>query len=187
MYRESLFHKSSLLIKSSCFAYRLIISDVSFFTFRESSHHYCCQLLGMSQKIIILDFLGMSITPGSWSSNLSGHLCFWRCFWGQFAYHIVPKNKQWKLEIVLDYCAIDAHNDIINTNDFKVLQHSKEVITMSEEFERKTISVRELHTITGIAGSTIRKWLKDGDIKGIKAGKRRWLIPVSELQRMLKS
>jgi excisionase family DNA binding protein len=58
---------------------------------------------------------------------------------------------------------------------------------MSEEFERKAISVRELNKITGISGSTIRKWLKDGDLKGIKAGKRRWLIPISELQRMIKT
>lgn len=57
---------------------------------------------------------------------------------------------------------------------------------MAEEFDRQTISVKEFHQVTGIAGSTIRKWLQDGDVKGIKAGKRRWLIPVSELQKMIK-
>lgn len=32
--------------------------------FQDSSQRHCCKLLSMSQKIIILDFLGMSITPG---------------------------------------------------------------------------------------------------------------------------
>ena len=44
---------------------------------------------------------------------------------------------------------------------------------MAEEFDRKTISVREFSMVTGIAGSTTRKWLQDGDLKGIKVGKRK--------------
>lgn len=56
---------------------------------------------------------------------------------------------------------------------------------MTEDCERKTVSVQEFHKITGVSGSTVRKWLKDGDLKGIKAGKRKWLIPIHELQRLI--
>jgi len=55
------------------------------------------------------------------------------------------------------------------------------------ELNRQTISVKEFHQITGVSGSTIRKWLKDGDLKGIKYGKRKWLIPMGELQKILKA
>jgi len=53
------------------------------------------------------------------------------------------------------------------------------------DYERKTISVNEFNRITGVSESTVRRWLKDGNIKGIKAGKRKWLIPVSELTRLI--
>jgi excisionase family DNA binding protein len=56
---------------------------------------------------------------------------------------------------------------------------------MSEELQRKAISVQEFTKITGVSGSTIRKWLRDGELKAVKPGKRKWLIPVSELQRLI--
>ena len=56
---------------------------------------------------------------------------------------------------------------------------------MSENYQRQTVSVKEFCLVTGLAGSSVRKWLQDGDLKGKKAGKRKWLIPVSELQKLI--
>lgn len=55
---------------------------------------------------------------------------------------------------------------------------------MSEEI-RKTFSVQEFSRITGVSGSTIRKWLRDGELRAVKPGKRKWLIPVCEIQRLI--
>jgi excisionase family DNA binding protein len=33
---------------------------------------------------------------------------------------------------------------------------------------------------------TVRRWARDGYIKAKKVGPRKWLIPVSELERLLK-
>jgi excisionase family DNA binding protein len=53
------------------------------------------------------------------------------------------------------------------------------------EFSRGAISVNELNKVTGVTVSTIRKWLRDGDMKGVKAGKRKWLIPIAEVKRIV--
>lgn len=56
---------------------------------------------------------------------------------------------------------------------------------MSTELERQAISVKELYEITGISGSTIRYWLRTGQIKGVRVGKRKWLIPAPEVKRII--
>lgn len=48
------------------------------------------------------------------------------------------------------------------------------------------ISPQEFADRTGFASGTIRKWLRQGIIKGKKMGPRVWLIPKEELEKALK-
>lgn len=48
------------------------------------------------------------------------------------------------------------------------------------------ISPQEFADKTGFASGTIRKWLRQGIIKGKKMGPRVWLIPKEELEKALK-
>ncbi len=48
------------------------------------------------------------------------------------------------------------------------------------------ISPKEFADRTGFAGGTVRRWLRQGIIKGKKVGPRVWLIPKEELEKALK-
>ncbi len=48
--------------------------------------------------------------------------------------------------------------------------------------DRVTISPEEFAEATGVPSSTVRKWLRDGILRGTRVGKL-WLIPVTELER----
>jgi len=62
---------------------------------------------------------------------------------------------------------------------------------MLEEETRKEatpelISPQEFADKTGVHPATVRKWIREGTIKGKKIGSRKWFIPVTELEKALK-
>ena len=65
------------------------------------------------------------------------------------------------------------------------------VAAMLEEETRKEatpelISPQEFADKTGVHPATVRKWIREGTIKGKKIGSRKWFIPVTELEKALK-
>lgn len=48
------------------------------------------------------------------------------------------------------------------------------------------VTPKEFAERTGFAAGTVRRWLKEGVIKGKQVGKRSWRIPVEELQKTMK-
>ncbi|MFH2218392.1 MAG: helix-turn-helix domain-containing protein [Pseudomonadota bacterium] len=49
---------------------------------------------------------------------------------------------------------------------------------------KKIYTVTEFSEELGVPQSSVRRWLKTGELRGTKMGKK-WLIPVSELNRIL--
>jgi len=47
---------------------------------------------------------------------------------------------------------------------------------------RAAYSPKEFALLTGVAEITVRRWLRSGELKGTKIG-RKWLIPHSEIER----
>jgi len=59
--------------------------------------------------------------------------------------------------------------------------------TMMDEAKPKEVyGVKEFAERIDVPESTVRRWLKNGEIKGVKRGKL-WLIPSSELEKILKA
>ena len=50
--------------------------------------------------------------------------------------------------------------------------------------KRKVLTVPEFSEQTGVSQSTIRRWLKNKELRGTRIG-RKWLIPFSELHRII--
>lgn len=48
---------------------------------------------------------------------------------------------------------------------------------------RAAYSPKEFAMLTGVAEITVRRWLRSGELRGTKIG-RKWLIPNSELERI---
>ncbi|MBW1842444.1 MAG: helix-turn-helix domain-containing protein [Deltaproteobacteria bacterium] len=54
----------------------------------------------------------------------------------------------------------------------------------------KILKTKRIYTVTefsdelGVPQSSVRRWLKTGELRGTKMGKK-WLIPASELNRIL--
>ena len=46
------------------------------------------------------------------------------------------------------------------------------------------VTPKEFAERTGFAAGTIRRWLKEGVVKGKQVGKCSWRIPLSELEKM---
>jgi excisionase family DNA binding protein len=59
-------------------------------------------------------------------------------------------------------------------------------LTRQEKETGKTVMLRpdQVAQILGLPGSTIRRWLREGKIKGVKMG-RLWLIHKDEMNRIL--
>lgn len=58
---------------------------------------------------------------------------------------------------------------------------------MDEKIEQETVTYltpKEFAERSGFAANTIRKWLREGVIKGKQVGKRSWRIPVGEIEKM---
>ena len=49
---------------------------------------------------------------------------------------------------------------------------------------KKIYTVTEFSEELGVPQSSVRRWLKTGELRGTKMGKK-WLIPFSELDRIL--
>jgi len=49
---------------------------------------------------------------------------------------------------------------------------------------KKVFTVAEFSEELGIPQSSIRRWLKKGELRGTKMGKK-WLIPASEVERLV--
>ncbi len=47
------------------------------------------------------------------------------------------------------------------------------------------ISPQEFAERTGFTSNTVRRWIREGIIKGKKIGPRKWFIPRAELERIL--
>ena len=47
------------------------------------------------------------------------------------------------------------------------------------------ITPNEFAKEAGFAPSTVRRWLQESYINGVKRGQRKWFIPVTELARIL--
>ena len=56
---------------------------------------------------------------------------------------------------------------------------------MTNKRENKKIyTVNEFAEELGIPQSSVRRWLKNGNLRGTKMGKK-WLIPSSEIERLI--
>jgi excisionase family DNA binding protein len=49
---------------------------------------------------------------------------------------------------------------------------------------KKIYTVIEFSEELGIPQSSVRRWLKNGELRGTKMGKK-WLIPASEIERLI--
>ena len=49
---------------------------------------------------------------------------------------------------------------------------------------KKVYTVSEFSEELGVPQSSVRRWLKTGELRGTKMGKK-WLIPASELERIV--
>lgn len=60
---------------------------------------------------------------------------------------------------------------------------------MKEESKKEAmpefISPQEFAEKTGVTSNTVRRWIREGIVKGKKIGPRKWFIPREELGRML--
>lgn len=66
---------------------------------------------------------------------------------------------------------------------------SKEKLTamLEEETKKKEVyGVRDFAERISVPESTVRRWLKNGEVRGVKRGKL-WLIPASELEKILEA
>jgi len=50
--------------------------------------------------------------------------------------------------------------------------------------KKKIYTVMEFAGELGIPQSSVRRWLKSGELRGTKMGKK-WLIPASEIERLV--
>ena len=49
---------------------------------------------------------------------------------------------------------------------------------------KKVYTVSEFSRELGVPQSSVRRWLKSGELRGTKMGKK-WLIPASEIERLV--
>ena len=49
---------------------------------------------------------------------------------------------------------------------------------------KKVYTVSEFSEELGVPQSSVRRWLKTGELRGTKMGKK-WLIPASEMERII--
>lgn len=49
---------------------------------------------------------------------------------------------------------------------------------------KKIYTVSEFSEELGVPQSSVRRWLKNGELRGTKMGKK-WLIPASEIERLI--
>jgi len=49
---------------------------------------------------------------------------------------------------------------------------------------KKIYTVKEFSEELGVPQSSVRRWLKNGELRGTKMGKK-WLIPASEIERLV--
>lgn len=78
--------------------------------------------------------------------------------------------------------------------DLKTLSQDRQeafTVMMDEKVteERETagfVTPKEFAEKTGFAAGTVRRWLKEGVIRGKQVGKKSWRIPVEELQKTMK-
>jgi hypothetical protein len=92
-------------------------------------------------------------------------------------------------------------DDLINDPDFIELKRSlqgmdperqeafrnmMEQKTKAEQPKPEMITTIEFASRIGVTPAAVRKWLKEGVIKGKKIGPRRWFIPTSEMEKVLR-
>jgi excisionase family DNA binding protein len=55
----------------------------------------------------------------------------------------------------------------------------------TEERKRQFTSPPEIAARLGVTPATVRRWIREGRIQAKKVGARKWLVPVSEMERLL--
>lgn len=55
---------------------------------------------------------------------------------------------------------------------------------MIDKTDKKILSVPEFSEIIGTPETTIRRWLREGKLKGTRIG-RKWLIPITEAEKII--
>lgn len=51
----------------------------------------------------------------------------------------------------------------------------------------KLLTTREVGDRCGVNGRTVARWLRDGDLQGIKLNKHTWRVREEELERFIQS
>lgn len=73
--------------------------------------------------------------------------------------------------------------DPLRQEAFKEMMEQK---TKQEQPKAEMITTIEFASRIGVTPAAVRKWLKEGVIKGKKIGPRRWFIPTSEMEKVLR-
>ena len=81
-----------------------------------------------------------------------------------------------RLTKLLDQLPPERHQKFIQEMELKAQMELR---------DREAYSPREFSVLTGVPEVTIRRWLRGGELKGTKIG-RKWLIPHSEIERIRK-
>ena len=59
-----------------------------------------------------------------------------------------------------------------------------DIIMAEHQRGKKIYTVAEFAEELGVPQSSVRRWVKTGELRGTKMGKK-WLIPASEIERLL--
>lgn len=52
--------------------------------------------------------------------------------------------------------------------------------------EKRVYQIKEIQEITGLSRNTIMPLIRSGELKAIKAGQRRWIVPAWAFEEFLK-
>lgn len=91
-------------------------------------------------------------------------------------------------------------DDLINDPDFIELKRSLQGMDperqeafrnmmgekVKEEIKPEMVTPEQFAARVGVSTPSVRRWLRDGLIKGRKIGPRRWFIHISEADKVLK-
>jgi len=93
------------------------------------------------------------------------------------------------------------NDDLVNDPDFielkkaiqgmnplrrEAFKNMMEEKVKAEQPKSEMITTNEFASRIGVTPAAVRKWLKAGIIKGKKIGPRRWFIPTSEMEKVLR-
>jgi len=91
-------------------------------------------------------------------------------------------------------------DDLINDPDFIELKRSLQGMDperqeafrnmmeekVKEEIKPEMVTPQDFAARLGVSSNTVRRWIRDGVIKGRKIGPRKWFIHISEADKILR-